>query len=74
MAEQSPLLANKHFGSTAVFRPENLMRETRRQKGLPPGTIPRCCMLDPDGDIVAHLLRLVEAVARAVMSPIAKCP
>ncbi len=61
MAERSPLLDNKHFGRTAVFQPENLMRETRRQKGLSPGTIPRFCVLDPDGDIVAHLLRRSEA-------------
>lgn len=59
--ERSPLLANKHFCRTAVFQPENLMRETRRQKGLPPGAIPRFCVLDPDGDIVAHLVRRNEA-------------
>ncbi len=61
MSEPSPLFKNKHFGRIAVFHPENLMRETRRQKGLPPGTIPRVCVLDPDGDIVAHLLRRGEA-------------
>lgn len=61
MSEPSPLLENKHFGRMAVFQPENLMRETRRQKGLPPGTIPQVCVLDPDGDLVAHLLRRGEA-------------
>ena len=61
MSEPSPLLENKHFDRMAVFRPENLMRETRRQKGLPPGTIPQVCVLDPDGDIIGHLLRRGEA-------------
>ncbi|MCK6555857.1 nucleoside phosphorylase [Candidatus Binatia bacterium] len=61
MEAGSPLFENKHFRRAAVFQPENLMRETRRQKGLPEGTIPRHCVLDPDGDIVAHLLRRGEA-------------
>lgn len=61
MGERSPLFENKHFDRPAVFQPENLMRETRRQKGLMEGSIPRFCVLDPDGDIVAHLLRRGEA-------------
>jgi uridine phosphorylase len=39
-----------------VFRPENLLREARRQKGVAEGRIPELCVLDPDGDIVRHLL------------------
>jgi uridine phosphorylase len=37
------------------------MRETRRQKSLPTGTVPPVCVLDPDGDIVAHLLQTRQA-------------
>jgi uridine phosphorylase len=61
MSPDSPLSQNKHFDRPAVFNPENLMRETRRQKSLPWGIVPPFCILDPDGDIVAHLLRNQEA-------------
>jgi uridine phosphorylase len=61
MSRRSPLLDKKYYDRAPVFRPENLMRETRRQKGLAPGVIPRVCVLDPDGDIVAHILRRGEA-------------
>src|SRR5262249_25288430 len=40
-----------------IFLPENLLREARRQKALVPGSVPPICVLDPDGDIVAHLRR-----------------
>jgi uridine phosphorylase len=62
MSSESPLFRNKHFGRPAVFNPENLMRETRRQKSKPSGTVPPVCVLDPDGDIVAQLLRNGQAV------------
>jgi uridine phosphorylase len=61
MTSESPLLQNKHFARPAVFQPENLLRETRRQKSLPSGSVPRVCILDPDGDIVAHLLKSQQA-------------
>jgi len=61
MSPESPLLQNKHFERPAVFNPENLMRETRRQKSIPSGMVPAFCILDPDGDIVAHLLRNQQA-------------
>jgi len=61
MASESPLFQNKHFERAAVFQPENLLRETRRQKSLPTGSVPALCILDPDGDIVAHLLRNNQA-------------
>jgi len=57
----SPLFQNKYFDRPAVFNPESLMRETRRQKSLPYGMVPPFCVLDPDGDMVAHLLRNQEA-------------
>ncbi|HVA09047.1 MAG TPA: nucleoside phosphorylase [Acidimicrobiales bacterium] len=50
-----PLLENKDFAATSVFQPENLLREARRQLGLPEVNAPRVCLLDPDGDIVRHL-------------------
>jgi uridine phosphorylase len=61
MQSDSPLLQNKHFARPAVFQPENLLRETRRQKSLPSGSVPTVCVLDPDGDIVAHLLKSDQA-------------
>jgi uridine phosphorylase len=61
MTFHSPLLHNKHFELPAVFQPENLLRETRRQKSLPTGSVPKVCVLDPDGDMVAHLLRKKQA-------------
>jgi uridine phosphorylase len=51
----TPLLQDKHFEQASVFRPENLLREARRQKNLPIGEIPQICLLDPDGDIVRQL-------------------
>ena len=50
-----PVPARKDYGEPAIFTPTNLLREARRQKGLPHGTVPRICVLDPDGDIVEHL-------------------
>jgi uridine phosphorylase len=38
-----------------MFQPENLLREARRQKGLPELAVPEVCLLDPDGDIVRYL-------------------
>ena len=54
-SKEAPILDRKGYGEPAVFTPANLLREARRQKGLPYGTIPRICVLDPDGDIVEHL-------------------
>jgi len=41
----------------SVFLPGNMLREARRQRGLPAGKVPDVCLLDPDGDIVHHLVR-----------------
>jgi nucleoside phosphorylase len=51
----APLLARSDHEQPSVFRPENLLREARRQKGLGDGRVPRVCVLDPDGDIVEHV-------------------
>lgn len=39
----------------SMFRPEHLLREARRQRGLPASAVPEVCVLDPDGDLVRHL-------------------
>lgn len=56
-----PLLANKRYAEPSVFNAANMLREARRQKGLPAGTVPAVCLLDPDGDILTNLLRTDKA-------------
>jgi len=53
--EMPPILAHKHYGAASAFKPENLLREARRQKNLPEAPIPEICILDPDGDMVRYL-------------------
>src|SRR5712692_3683668 len=53
--ETPPILAHKHYSAASAFKPENLLREARRQKGLPAATVPEICILDPDGDMVRYL-------------------
>jgi uridine phosphorylase len=60
----APLLARRDHAEASLFLPENLLREARRQKGLPSGRVPAVCLLDPDGDVVAHL-RARGAVTRS---------
>ena len=52
-----PLLRSKFYKKRAVFTPENLLREARRQKGIAKGKVPEICVLDPDGDLVRYLRR-----------------
>ena len=56
-----PVLRQKAYNQPSQFVPESLLREARRQMDLPEGQVPRICMLDPDGDIVASLLDRGEA-------------
>jgi uridine phosphorylase len=58
-----PILANKAHAAASVFEPANLLREARRQKGLPQADVPEICLLDPDGDIVRALRRTGRAEA-----------
>ena len=51
----SALLCGKDYAASSVFRPENLLREARRQKHLPTNTVPTICVLDPDGDLLRQL-------------------
>lgn len=50
----SPLARVKYYDAPSVFRPENLLREARRQKGEAEHPVPDVCVLDPDGDLVRH--------------------
>jgi hypothetical protein len=50
-----PLPTGKDATAESVFQPANLLREARRQRNLPDEPVPRVCLLDPDGDIAAHL-------------------
>jgi len=54
--EPPPILRCKDTRAPSVFTPENLLREARRQKQLVSADVPEICMLDPDGDVVRHLL------------------
>lgn len=51
------ILDNKHYNEESVFKPENLLREAKRQKALPDCHVPSVCLLDPDGDILDYLQR-----------------
>src|SRR3989440_8624836 len=53
--EAAPHLTLRDYGAPSMFTPQNLLREARRQKGLPAATVPDVCVLDPDGDLVDHL-------------------
>ena len=50
-----PILAGKDHDAPSAFKPENLLREARRQKSAPIEPVPEICLLDPDGDIVRRL-------------------
>ena len=51
-----PILRNKGYRQQSIFQPENLVREGRRQKQVTDGPIPALNILDPDGDILRHLI------------------
>jgi uridine phosphorylase len=50
-----PLMQPKDYSEPSVFTAENLLREGRRQRGLPEVAVPEVCLLDPDGDVVRSL-------------------
>src|ERR1019366_4526613 len=58
------ILAAKRHDADSVFKPENLLREARRQRNLPDENVPAVCALDPDGDIV-RALRAAGAALKA---------
>ena len=49
---EAPLLQREDFTEASAFRPENMLREARRQKKLGTAPVPAVIILDPDGDIV----------------------
>jgi len=51
------MLRHSDHKEASLFRPENLLREARRQKAIAKRRIPPTCVLDPDGDIVRFLRR-----------------
>jgi len=55
------LFDKQDYAEDSVFKPENLLREARRQKSIPECDIPGICVLDPDGDIVEYLRRTGKA-------------
>ena len=58
----SNILVNKRFlTEPSQFKPENLLREARRQKNMSNCPVPAVCVLDPDGDIVDYLLKNKQA-------------
>ena len=60
-----PILRMKDHDQPSQFVPGNLLREARRQRSIPEGSIPSICILDPDGDIVRNL----RASKRATLDP-----
>jgi uridine phosphorylase len=56
-AGAAPLIERIDHAAPSIFRPENMLREARRQKGMVAGAVPSVCILDPDGDIVSYLRR-----------------
>ena len=58
---QNPILENKMYHAPSVFTVENMLREARRQKDIPNDKVPSICILDPDGDIVHHLIATSQA-------------
>lgn len=50
-----PILRDKDHAAASAFTPDSLLREARRQRGMPLLPVPAVCLLDPDGDIVRRL-------------------
>ena len=55
MTLKPPILNAKSYNHPSVFKPENLVREARRQLVKDAGTVPEIVLLDPDGDILKWL-------------------
>src|SRR5262249_60723496 len=61
LGRAAPLVDGSGHRAPSAFRAENLLREARRQRGLPAGSVPPVCVLDPDGDVVMHIRRTCDA-------------
>lgn len=53
--EDYPLLQNIFCHDDSVFTVESLLENARRQKNIKKTTIPKVCILDPDGDVLDYL-------------------
>ncbi len=60
-----PILEREYYNETPVFRPENLLREARRQRNLQECEVPEICVLDPDGDLADYLVERGDATVNA---------
>ncbi len=69
MVKKPPILINKHYGRPSVFKPDNLLREARRQMGVAAGNVPEICVLDPDGDFLSY----VKTSAAGIRDPYWAC-
>lgn len=67
--ELLPILDRKRFAAPSVLTADSLLREARRQKGLPSTPVPPICVLDPDGDLLDYL----RATGRAQRHPAWAC-
>jgi uridine phosphorylase len=67
--DTAPLFAPRDYEATSLFTPQSLLREARRQKGLPEGCVPAICVFDPDGDLVDFL----QATGRTRRHPAWAC-
>ncbi len=65
VSQLPPILIGKTAGEPSVFTADNLLREARRQKQLPIARVPAVCVLDPDGDIVRHVVANAQAARDA---------
>jgi uridine phosphorylase len=59
------IMGAKRHDAPSVFRPENLLREARRQRHVADEAVPAVCALDPDGDMV----RMLRAAGRSRPAP-----
>lgn len=55
-------MCHKEYEEPSIFNPGDLLREARRQKKIDQKAIPEICVLDPDGDIAAYLIKEQKAV------------
>src|SRR5215470_16360968 len=67
--DTAPLFTPRDYEAPSLFTPQNLLREARRQKGLPEGKVPAICVFDPDGDLVDFL----QAAGRTRRHPTWAC-
>lgn len=55
------ILSHKYYQEESVFKPENLLREAKRQKRKKDCDVPSICLLDPDGDLAEYLVNNKKA-------------